>query len=286
MKISEVVRRIEAYHPYLPDYNGCDGYKAGSPDQECTGIACALVPTIDVIRRAAELGCNFLYIHEPSYYQTPDYPAWKGNFRNRIYEEKRALLEEYGITVYRDHDHTHAHQPDGIFTGVIKYLGWDSCRVPDEDPQEMCYLFEIPETTVRDLNRYLMERIGMRGVRYIGRPDTRVSRVAIVPHIYPGAFIEEKYENGYYDDLPTRLIRKMEEQHIQVIIPGEIVEWNLLSYINDAAMLGHDVACLNIGHFNMEELGARYAADWIRDLCQDTLPVHYVHPGELWNFQI
>ena len=57
MKISEVLERVAAYHPDLgPDYAGCDGIKAGNPDQECTGIVSALVPTVDVIRKTAELG--------------------------------------------------------------------------------------------------------------------------------------------------------------------------------------------------------------------------------------
>ena len=286
MKISEIVKRIEAYHPDLPDYHGCDGYKSGDPERECTGIACALVPTVDVIRRCAELGCNLLYVHEPSYYMTPDYPEWRGGFENKVYEEKRALLNEHGIVIYRDHDHTHAHDPDGIFTGVIHYLGWEEYLVRLEDAPAFCAFFDLPETTVEELNRYLMERIGMTGVRYIGRPDAKLRRVAIVPHIYPGAFGEEREENGIYTDFPTQIIRAMEIDGVQGIIPGEVVEWNLLSYIADASMLGRDVACFNVGHFNFEELGARYAKDWIGALVDHKVPIHYVHTGELWNHQL
>ena len=285
MTIDSIVKKILDYHPELPDYNGCDGYKSGDPSKECTGIACALVPTIDVIRKTAELGCNFLYIHEVSYYLTPDFPEWRGGFRNKIYEEKRRLLDENGIVVFRDHDHTHAHQPDGIFTGVIKYLGWEPYQI-EKLSIPHGYLFDLPETTVEELNAHLMEKIDMRGTRYIGRPDAKVSRVAIVAHLYPNAFGEEKEENGIYTDYSTEIIRLMEEEGVQVIIPGEIIEWNLLSYIADAAMLGKNVACLNIGHFNFEELGAKYAADWIGELCGHAVPIHYVHTGEMWNHQL
>lgn len=286
MKISDVVKLIEDYHPYLPNYDGCDGYKSGNPEQKCSGIACTLVPTIDAIRRAIELGCNLMYVHEPSYYMTPDYPEWKGGYRNRIYEEKRRLLEENGIVIYRDHDHAHAHEPDGIFNGVIRYLEWEKYQVVDEVPMKYCFLFDLPEMTVDELNGYLMKKIEMRGVRYIGRPESKIRRVAIVPHLYPGAFLVEKERDGIYDDFSTRLIRKMEEQGVQAIIPGEVIEWNILSYISDASMLGRDVACFNVGHFNFEELGARYAKDWIEELCGYKLPVYYVHTGELWNHQI
>lgn len=53
MKIREVVDRILAYHPQFPaDYNGCDDYKCGDPDEECTGVVTALTPNVSVIRKA------------------------------------------------------------------------------------------------------------------------------------------------------------------------------------------------------------------------------------------
>lgn len=286
MRIEEIIRKIEAYHPEIPGYEGCDGYKCGDPQQECTGVACALVPTVNNIRRAAQLGCNLLYVHEPSYYMTPDYPEWRGTFANRVYEEKRRLLEENGIVIYRDHDHTHAHKPDGIFTGVIRYLGWEPYRIEMKDAPEHCYLFHLPEHTVREWNDYLIEKIGLSGTRFIGDPDAKISRIAIVPHLYPEAFGETVEQDGYYDDFATQIIRLFEQEGIQAIIPGEVIEWNVLSYIADSMMFGKPMACFNIGHFNFEELGARYAADWISELLGPDVPVSYVYTGELWNHQL
>ena len=285
MKISEIIRRIEAYHPYLPDYDGCDGIKTGNAEAECTGIACALVPTYEVVQKAAELGCNFLYVHEPSFYMTPDYPEWRGNFRKDVYETKRKLIDENHIVIYRDHDHTHAHEPDGIFTGVIRYLGWEKylregeCRIP------YGYMFEIPPMTVRDINSLLIEKIGLRGTSYIGSPDAVIEKIGIAAHLYPGAFGEEKEENGFFTDYSTEIIRCMEEDGLQAIIPGEIIEWNVLSYISDAAAMGKPCACFNIGHFNFEQLGARFAADWIGDLTEHQIPVHYVRGSDMWQYQ-
>lgn len=67
-------------------------FKSGNPDDECTGIVSALVPTVEVIKKAAALGCNLLYVHEPSYYSTPDYPDWRAGFENKIYEEKKSTF--------------------------------------------------------------------------------------------------------------------------------------------------------------------------------------------------
>lgn len=159
MKNSDVINKILKYHPQFPgNYAGCDGYKFGDPNAECNGIATALVPTVDVIRRTGELGCNLLVVHEPIFYSTEDYPDWRAGGKNSVYEEKKALLDKYGITVWRDHDHMHAHNPDSIFTGVIKYLGWENYYIPSEKSSikvPMGYLFELPETTVKELGQYL-----------------------------------------------------------------------------------------------------------------------------------
>lgn len=87
-----------------------------------TASATALVPTVDVIRRTGELGCNLLVVHEPIFYSTEDYPDWRAGGKNSVYEEKRRFWISMA-TVWRDHDHMHAHNPDSIFTGVIK-LPW------------------------------------------------------------------------------------------------------------------------------------------------------------------
>ncbi len=285
MKIKEIVRRIEEYHPFVQDYKGCDGYKAGNPDDECTGVACALVPTYEVIKKTIDLGYNFLYVHEPSYYMSPDYPEWRGDFKNSVYEQKRALIDMNGLVIYRDHDHAHMHQPDSIFAGVTKYFGWESYAVENDTGIWGSYLYEVPEMTVREMNDFLIRTIRLNGCRFIGNPEDKIHRIAIVGHLFPGGFGETKEENGYFTDYSTDIIRAMETRGLQAIIPGEVIEWNVLSYISDAAAMGKTAACFNIGHFSFEEMGARYAADWIKDLAGDEVPVKYIPREDLWSFQ-
>ena len=65
-----------------------------------------------------------------------------------------------------------------------------------------------------------------------------------------------------------------------------VIEWNLLSYIRDASQLGENKVCFNLGHFNWEELGAKYAADWIPELVGNELPVRYVKTDDMWNYAV
>lgn len=284
MKIVQVIEKILEYHPTFPDdYDGCDGYKSGDPEVECTGIATALVPTVAVIRKAAECGCNLLYVHEPSYYSTPDYPDWRAGFENKVYEEKRALLEETGIVIYRDHDHTHAHRPDGIFTGVIKYLGWEEYQIKQEG---MTMYFEFPDMTVGKMNQLLKEKLSLNGIRYIGRLDSTIKRVAIIGHLLPNIFEHQPTTgDGFCPEYATEVMRLLEEENVDAIIPGEVIDWTVISYIRDAVQLGKTKAVFNVGHFNIEELGMKYAKDWILELIDHQVPVYYIPTGDIYSFE-
>ncbi|MCR5581697.1 MAG: Nif3-like dinuclear metal center hexameric protein [Pseudobutyrivibrio sp.] len=257
MKNKDVVDAILRYHPKLIAYQGCDGYKCGDPEAECTGVAVALVPTAEVIKKAAEANCNLLIVHEPIFYQTPDFDCWKGSFSNRIYEEKKELIEETHMTVWRDHDHMHANIPDSIFSGVIKYLGWEE-YYEKQNKTTSCFIFNMPETRVGDIAEHLKKTLNLNGIKYMGNLDNTVHKVALVGHLFPNSFMEDGIkEDGFYHDYAMDIMQTMEEQGVQLIIPGEIIEWTVLSYIRDAVAMGKNMGCLSIGHFNLEELGMK-----------------------------
>lgn len=92
MKKKEIIDKILQYHPNIEHYHGCDEYKSGFEEEKCTGIVSALVPTMEVLKKAVELGCNLLVVHEPIYYQTPDFPDWKGDFENSVQKEKETSV--------------------------------------------------------------------------------------------------------------------------------------------------------------------------------------------------
>lgn len=286
MKNKEVIERILSYHPFMPGYEGCDGWKAGDPEAECTGVAVALVPTVDVVRRSAAMGCNLLICHETIYYQTPDFAKWRGSFPNAIQQEKEQMIRSMGISIWRDHDHMHAHEPDGIFSSVIKSLGWEKYYVPSPDSNTpYFYLFDLPEISVEALGKFLTEKIGLNGLRYIGNPTDMLSRVAIVAHIYPNSFGTDGIgEDGFYHDYAMSVMEEMEKRDIQAILPGEIIEWNALAYIRDAVELGKVRACFNLGHFNWEELGMKCFADIISGLVENRVRVQYLPTGDQWRY--
>ena len=287
MKIREVIDIILSYHPFTMDYHGCDDFKCGDPDAECTGIVTAIAPTVEVIRQAVSLGANLIIVHEPTYYTSEDGPGWFEDFPNSVYEEKAALLKEHGIVIWRDHDHLHFHNPDGIFTGVLKYTGWEKYAHAVRPPYGGFghFVIDLPEPmTVEALARHLMTSIGgMNGCRYIGKADDLVKKVMIVGHLYPmsGPFTPKR-KDGQPKEYSVQIIGDMEEG-IDVILPGETIDWTVLSYVRDAVELGHTKAMISLGHFNWETLGMKYAKDWLSELVPG-VTVTYVDAGDMFNY--
>lgn len=270
MKISEALEKLRAYHAVAGDYDHidpaktCDGIKFGDPEQELTGIAVTCAPTYEVIKQAAALSCNLLICHEPTFYNHPDATDWMEN--NPVYQVKTRQLSEQNMVVYRDHDALHAHHPDGIYTGVMKELGWEQYRA-DEGRRPM--LYNLPPMTIPQLADELKDQLGMRTVRIIGCTDGIVSKVA-----YVGG------GNMSIDDANTKMM--MDET--EVMIAGELIDWTVMSFVHDAATMGQQKTIIQLGHFNSEALGMKYAAKWIGELMGETVPVHWIPTGEPYRY--
>ena len=285
MTIREVIEAILSYHPFLFDYPGCDDFKCGDPDVECTGIVTAICPTIEVIHEAIRLGANLIITHEPTFYTSEDGPGWFEDFPNQVYEEKSKLLNDSGIVIWRDHDHLHFHQPDGIFEGVLRYTGWKPYAKAVRPPYGGFghFLIELPEAiTVKEAADHLMHCIGMNGCRYVGREDDPVKKILIVGHLNHMDPSGPKRKDGKVKEYSVQIIGDMEEG-VDLILPGETIDWTVLSYIRDANQLGYGKAMISLGHYNWEALGMKYAADWVRDLVPG-ITVTFVDAGDLFRY--
>ncbi len=278
MKIKEVVDKILAYHPdFGPDYHGCDEYKCGNPEDECTGIVTALVPTVNVIRKAIELNANLIIVHEPIFYTSLDKGGWYQDFENEVYNEKRKLIDDHHICIWRDHDHLHAHNPDGIFTGTMKYYGFgDNYEVISDGHMFSSFVVRFEEKTLGELCEFFSKKIPLNGVRVIGNLEQKVSSMAFIGHLYPMGDLNDEYS--------VKMIKIA--QMVDVVIPGETIDWTLLSYIRDAVELGKNKAMISIGHFNGEELGSKYMKDWLGDLIDHQVEITYVPSGDMYNYYV
>lgn len=278
MKIREVIDKVIAFHPPLKEKSARDVVIVGNEDEECMGIAVCLYASPEVIRKAAEQKLNLLICHEPLFYSDSESDAYLEG--NAIYEEKRRLLLEHHMTVWRDHDHIHGGEPgetreyaDLIFEGIEKELKWEAYAVGDTKKP---IVYEIPETTVEKLTRELMGKLNLTGARIVGDKHAAVKKVFLCEHV-TGAEISGA-------GMDAIKIREIETEGYDVLIPFEIVDWTISEYVRDSAQLGRPRAIIEMGHFNVEELGMKYLAKLLPDVIGEPIPITYIPSGDSFSY--
>ncbi|MBN2394485.1 MAG: Nif3-like dinuclear metal center hexameric protein [Anaerolineae bacterium] len=258
--IQDVIDGILQDIPGAPLADTVDTVKSGDPSQSVTGIVTTFLASYAVIQRAAELSANLIITHEPTFYNHLDETEWLAD--DPVYLAKRALLDEHAIVVWRFHDHWHMHQPDGITTGVVQALGWEA-YLPDADMP----LFTLPETSVGALVAELKAKLGVGTVRVVGDLAMPCRRVGLMVGAAGG----------------TWQINFMSGQEMDVLVTGEIHEWETCEYVRDAIAQGRKLALIVVGHANSEEPGMAYLVDWLHERFPD-LPITHVPVGDPFTF--
>lgn len=245
----------------------------GDPDRECTGIVCTCFASIDVIRQAGEKGCNLIVAHESLFWNHGDRTDWLTD--NTAFQEKKRLMDEYGICVWRFHDRIHGGIPadgmyrDGIFYGLASMLGWKQFESAGNPafPQQ----FTIPEISVSEMAKFLTERFHLKGVRFIGNPECMIKNVYVPLHIM-----------GRPSD--NEIITKMNAENINCLLTMEMVDFTVCEYVRDAAMAGEEKCIFSIGHFNLEEIGMEYYASCLRENAPLGTEIYFVRSGDAYGY--
>jgi putative NIF3 family GTP cyclohydrolase 1 type 2 len=77
----------------------------------------------------------------------------------------------------------------------------------------------------------------------------------------------------------ARQIAALERDDVEVLIGGEIPEWETISYAWDAAQQGRHKALILLGHYTSEEPGMDNAATWLRTVFPG-VKVDFIPAGE------
>lgn len=279
MQITEIIKKLKKYHK--GEWNGVpispkttrDKILYGNPEVACTGIITTCWASIEVIQKAIDLNANLIIVHEALFYNRGDHVQWLEESKNQTYLEKKRLLSENGIVVFRNHDYIHSGIPmgdgyvDGIFYGVMNELGWNDYVIGDKANPMM---FELPTTTAKEVAQHMMTTFNLKGAKLIGDKETPVSKVWIAPHIM-GANNDE--------------IMKIEEEEIDLVIAMELIDYTLSEYIRDSNQLKRNKVIVTLGHFNTEEPGMKYMIEYLPDIVGD-IPCTFVASGDMYNYVI
>ncbi len=265
MQVREVAERIIAACNIPPIEPTCDQLITGDWESEVTGIATTFMATVDVIHAAIAQGANLIITHEPTYFTHLDQINWLQ--ADPVYQHKQALIAENGINIWRFHDHMHRTQPDLIYAGLNQELGWEPYRLPQE---KHCY--QIPQTTVAVLSTLFKEKLDVKTIQIVGKPQSTVERV--------GVLVGAGSMGLGSEPMPMELMQK---EQLDVIVCGEILEWTLAAYVRDAAQLGLNKALIILGHNRSEEIGMKHLTTWLEPLMPG-VPIAFVEAGEPFDY--
>jgi putative NIF3 family GTP cyclohydrolase 1 type 2 len=238
--IQDVIDIILKEIPGAPFPQTVDTIKSGSADNKVTGIVTTMFATVEVIKQTAELKANFIIAHEPTFYNHTDDINWVPD--NSVVKEKKDLLAKNKMTVWRFHDYWHAHKPDGIGYGVLKKAGWTQYYKPGE------MVLAVPRTSLKIIIEHLKSSLGIDHVRVIGDLSQTCERIALIPGAAGGQM----------------QISLAEKQKPDVLIVGEVHEWETAEYVRDARAMGSKTALIVLGHSVSEEPGMEYLVEWLQ----------------------
>jgi putative NIF3 family GTP cyclohydrolase 1 type 2 len=243
-----------------------DGFKAGEPSTPVTGIVTTSLATLDVMRRAVKSGANLIVTAGPTFYSrtdSPTPPAGRGRGApsppspDPVFAAKHDFIRANHIVVWRFSDHWRLRTPEPFAQGLGEALGWAKAGT-NGDPARLV----APAVTLEALAARVKSRLDARGgVRVVGRPQTRVRTIALLPGTRP------------IQDTVALL------PQVDAIIAGEIREWESSEYARDVVNAGLGKGLILVGRSLSEDAGMRVCAEWLRPLVPEA-PVRWLPAGD------
>jgi hypothetical protein len=243
-----------------------DTFKAGDPASPLTGIAVTNLATLSVLDRAVKVRSNLIITCEPTFYgrvDRPTPPAGRGTGGtvapaaaaeastaappprpDPVFAAKRDFIARHRLVVWRFSDHWRRRTPDPFAQGLADTLGWSRFR-SQTDPSRV----SIPPTTLAALALSLKKKLDARGgIRVVGDGRLVVQTVGLLP--------------------ATTAIQAALKMlpNVDVIIAGEVREWESVEYVRDHVTAGEKKALITIGRLLSEEPGMKLCARWLQGI--------------------
>ncbi len=241
LTVQDVINLILSSIPGAPFPKTVDTIKSGNPSQKVTGIITTMFATNKVIEQTISAGANFIIAHEPTFYNHLDDVTWLAG--DEVYQNKKNLLEKNKIVVWRFHDSIHAHKPDGVLMGVLQAVGWQQYYNADKP-----HIIILPAITLGDIINHLKDRLGIQHLKVIGDLSQKCSRIALLPGASGG----------------MSQIGILQKEKPDVLICGEINEWETAEYVRDLRQMGTQISLIITGHAVSEEPGLEWLVTWLQ----------------------
>jgi putative NIF3 family GTP cyclohydrolase 1 type 2 len=146
--------------------------------------------------------------------------------------------------IWRFHDYLHSIPPDNTVIGMVSQMGWNKFASAEEP-----YLCTIPPVSLQELVSQVKNDFHLQNIRLAGDPSMICKKVALLPGAPGGEW----------------QINALGQPDVDVLIAGEINEWEVNEYVRDATQLGISKGLIVIGHASSEEEGIRRMLPWLQE---------------------
>ena len=174
-----------------------------------------------------------------------------------VYAGKNDFIARHNLVVFRLNQHWNQRKPDPRAQGLAAAMGWTTYKLGDD-----LLHYDVPAVSLDRLASQLKKALGTRGgIRAIGDPATSVRRIGLLP--------------GY------TLIQASIAMSatVDVIVAGEVQEWESATYAQDVAFAGIKKGFISIGRVVNEAPGMQVCADWLKTIVPE-VPVRFISAGD------
>lgn len=262
---ADVIERIKTNIGVEWKPDTVDSLKAGEPAANVTGIVTTSMATLAVLQQAVKARANFVITAQPTFYSRADVPSppvGRGTpptvaAPDRIFAAKSDFIRKNNLVVFRLSDHWRQRQPDPLAQGIAAALGWAK-YASASDPRRI----DVPALSLDALASRVKNALRSRGgVRVMGDPQTVVRRIGLLPGTTP--------IQAALSVLPG----------VDVIIAGEVREWESVEYVRDKIFAGEKKGLILIGRVVSEEPGMEICANWLKTFISD-VPIRHISAGD------
>jgi putative NIF3 family GTP cyclohydrolase 1 type 2 len=240
-----------------------DGVKAGEAGTSVTGVVTTSMATLAVLQQAVSSAANFIITSEPTFFSRSDGRnaaaaiATAIGTADPVFTAKNDFINKNNLVIFRLSDHWRLRKPDPLAEGIASALGWKTYQSAN-DP----LTFDIPALTLESLASRVKQGLHARGgIRVVGDPRARVTRVGLLPGTTP--------LQASLKTLPN----------VDVIVAGEVREWESVEYARDSVFSGQRKGLILVGRVASDEPGMDICAGWLKTFVTE-VPVRHISAGD------
>jgi putative NIF3 family GTP cyclohydrolase 1 type 2 len=230
-----------------------DGFKAGNPDANVTGIVVAARADMNTLRRAVAVNANLVITRSPFQYdmldRLPPNPE-------PVAVAKRDYIAQHQLVVLRFHDPRSGAAGEAITSAMADGLGLRLTR-KDGGPDHLL-VFETAPTTVVDVVRRLKQTLPTKTVRLIGSANMPVRGIGFAGDTYR----------------PNAVLPGIARPDVDLFVSAELHETEVNQYVLDSIHIGRPKALVLVGAIQFEEPAARKMASWLKTLVPAVATTH------------